>query len=173
MGVKASRCPCLNFLAAQSCGKQVPLKELYIAFRCSGIRNCGSTAEIRRARAQHVTAGSGFNLGLSIYMYLNSTFLCSGSQACSWMTKCNLWEPYYFNFCYKIPLKVSVIFLPIPWASLSELFVFLPLTRKGPWMQYRMPAFLKIRLPKKGRGVGKGSHLWLTFSACAFTIIVT
>ena len=47
----------------------MPLKELYIAFKYSGIRKCGSIAEIRQAWARHVTVGSGFNLDLGIYVY--------------------------------------------------------------------------------------------------------
>lgn len=46
--------------------------------------------------AQHVTVSSGFNLDLSIYVYLNNAFLCSGSYICSWMAICNLREPYDF-----------------------------------------------------------------------------
>lgn len=61
----------------------MPLRELFIAFKYPGIRKRGSMA----ARAQHVTAGGGFNLDLSIYVYLNSTFLCSGSHTCNWMAK--------------------------------------------------------------------------------------
>lgn len=50
-GIKASGCPCLNFLA-ESCGKQVSRKALYIAFKCLGIRECGFIAESREGRAQ-------------------------------------------------------------------------------------------------------------------------
>lgn len=66
--------------------EQVPLKELFIAFKYSGIRERGSIAA-RQAWAQHVTAGGGFNVDLSMYVYLNGTFLCPGSHTCNWMAK--------------------------------------------------------------------------------------
>lgn len=63
----------------------MPLKELFIAFKYLGIRKRLHCSQARGA--QHVTAGSGFNVDLGIHVYLNSTFLCSGSHTCNWMAK--------------------------------------------------------------------------------------